>query len=247
MEASMAITIALCLTVLTVADSEPGFFYSADVLEGVPDLARDRVRYMRVFQQEYTTFSDRMQTTRWSGPCVSVVQEDGVKRILGTVPVSADGSVYFPVPAGKMLYFQLLDERHRALQTMRSFTGAMPGETRGCAGCHKMHHRTPPARPLSALAQPPVELTPPPWGDETIRYVRFVQPVLDRYCVDCHRGDAAEKVDDMSLQRLIAGVDAMGPYRALEEIRGIADPDFEGIEELAIRPRTRTAPMVRRP
>ncbi len=306
------------------------------------------------------TFSEGMQTTRWSGPCVSVVQEDGVKRILGTVPVNADGSVYFPVPAGKMLFFQLLDERHRALQTMRSFTGAMPGETRGCVGCHKMHNRTPLARPLSALTRPPVKLTPPPWGDETIGYERFVQPVLDRYCVECHRGGVPEsnppdlrlrpgysfmkepyltlvgpaiwiepriadlpspdprkpgvglagilrveafaleeivepfkwhnqptgsgspvirtdalvgkystlrpmtalsyqspliqmaisgehydvQVDDVSMRKLIAWVDAMGPYRGLEEIRAIPDPDFDGIEELAIRPRTRTSPRI---
>jgi hypothetical protein len=55
------------------------------------------------------------------------------------------------------------------------------------------------------------------------------------------------KVDDRSLRRLIAWVDTMGPYRGLEEIRRIPDPDFEDIEELAIRPRTRTAPTVRRP
>ena len=55
------------------------------------------------------------------------------------------------------------------------------------------------------------------------------------------------KVDRESLRRLIAWVDAMGPYRGEEEIRAIPDPDFEGIEDLAIRPRTRTAPHVARP
>jgi hypothetical protein len=344
-------------------DAEPGFFYSADVLEGVPDLPRDRVQYLRVLQQEYTTFSEGTQTTRWSGPCVSVVQEDGVKRILGTVPVNADGSVYFRVPAGKMLYFQLLDEQHRALQTMRSFTGVLPGETRGCVGCHEMHSRAPPNQPALAIQRPPVRPAPPPWGGETIGFERFVQPVLDRYCVGCHRGDAADshppdlrlragyafmkepyltlvgpaiwiepriadlpvpdprkpgvglagilrveafapgeiikpfkwhnqprssgspvirtetlvgkyetlrpmttlsyrsplirmaisgehygvKVDHVSLRRLIAWVDAMGPYRGLEEIRRIPDPDFEGIDQLAIRPRTRTSPRIPRP
>jgi hypothetical protein len=55
------------------------------------------------------------------------------------------------------------------------------------------------------------------------------------------------KVDHVSLRKLIAWVDAMGPYRGLEEIRSIPDPDFGGIDELAIRPRTRTAPIVPRP
>jgi hypothetical protein len=55
------------------------------------------------------------------------------------------------------------------------------------------------------------------------------------------------KVDHVSLRKLIAWVDTMGPYRGLEEIRSIPDPDFEGIDALAIRPRTRTAPIVPRP
>jgi hypothetical protein len=55
------------------------------------------------------------------------------------------------------------------------------------------------------------------------------------------------KVDPIGLRRLIAWVDAMGPYRGGEEIRSLPDPDFEGIDELAIRPRTKTAPNISRP
>ena len=36
-----------------------------------------------------------------------------------------------------------IDEHERALQTMRSFVGVMPGERRGCLGCHESHSRTP--------------------------------------------------------------------------------------------------------
>ena len=39
------------------------------------------------------------------------------------------------------------------------------------------------------LRAPPAELTPPPWGNESIGFDRFVQPVLDRYCGRCHQGD----------------------------------------------------------
>jgi hypothetical protein len=38
------------------------------------------------------------------------------------VPVNEDGSVGFLVPSGRMLYFQLLDEHHRALQRSRPQT-----------------------------------------------------------------------------------------------------------------------------
>jgi hypothetical protein len=35
----------------------------------------------------------------------------------------------------------------------------------------------------------PSTIMPPPWRDETVSFPRFVQPVLDAYCVRCHGGD----------------------------------------------------------
>jgi hypothetical protein len=76
---------------------------------------------------------------------------------------------------------------------MRSFTGLMPGERRGCVGCHEQHSSAPAYEPLAAaLQRPPTELSPPPWGTESISYERFVQPVLEQYCVRCHHGDGPE-------------------------------------------------------
>jgi hypothetical protein len=86
------------------------------------------------------------------------------------------------------VYFQLLDADRRCLQTMRSFTGLMPGETRGCVGCHEMHSTVPPPQNGLALGRPPTEPSPPTWGTVSISYERFAQPVLDRYCVKCHAG-----------------------------------------------------------
>ncbi len=169
---------------------EPGMFFSADVCQGVPDLPQGAVKYLRVFQLDYKTYSTWNKSYRHSGPAVSIVQEEGVKRILSEVPVEADGSVSFQAPAGRSLYFQLLDSDRRCLQTMRSFTGLMPGEQRGCAGCHEMHSTTPPRQGGLALRRPPTGLSPPPWGTESISYERFAQPVLDRYCVKCHAGKA---------------------------------------------------------
>jgi hypothetical protein len=192
---------------------EPGTFYSADVYRGMPGVPRGKVKYLRVFQLDYKTYSTWKKTYRHSGPAVSIVQEEGVKRILSEVPVEDDGSVHFVAPAGYSLFFQLLDADRRCLQTMRSFTGLMPGEQRGCVGCHEQHSVTPAyghaalslscnqseeawqpgAAPLAkALQRSPTELSPPPWGTESISYERFVQPVLDQYCVACHRGQAPE-------------------------------------------------------
>lgn len=169
----------------------PGVFFSADVYQGVPGLPRGLVKYLRVFQLDYKTYSTWNKTYRHSGPPVSIVQEEGVKRILSEVPVEADGSVHFAAPAGRALYFQLLDADRRCLQTMRSFSGLMPGEQRGCVGCHELHSSVPPPQQGLALRRPPTPLSPPPWGTESISYERFVQPVLDRYCVRCHAGTAA--------------------------------------------------------
>jgi len=165
-----------------------GHFYSADVYQGVGDLPRGRAKYLRVFQMDYKTYSTWNKTYRNSGPTVSIVQEEGVKRIVSVVPIESDGSVYFQASPGQALHFQLLDEHYRCLQTMRSFTGVMPGERRGCVGCHESHSTTPPTRQALALRRGPTPPTPPPWGTESISYERFAQPVLDRYCGKCHQG-----------------------------------------------------------
>ena len=174
---------------------EGGIFFSADVRQGVPGLPPDAAKYLRVFQLDYKTYSTWNKAYRHSGPPVSIVQEEGVKRILTEVPIESDGSVHFKAPAGRALFFQLLDARHRCLQTMRSFTGLMPGEQRGCVGCHEMHSTTPERQLGSALRRPPTDLSPPPWGTESVSYERFAQPVLDRYCVKCHQGKAPDSAE----------------------------------------------------
>ncbi len=174
---------------------EGGVFFSADICQGVRDLPRGKVKYLRVLQLDYKTYSTWNKTYRNSGPPVSIVQEEGVKRILSEVPVEADGSVYFKAPAGRTLFFQLLDGDRRCLHTMRSFTGLMPGEQRGCVGCHEMHSTAPPQKQGLAMRRPPTELSPPALGHESISYERFAQPLLDRYCVKCHDGKAREAAE----------------------------------------------------
>ena len=169
--------------------SADGVFYSADVYQGMPEVPRGSAKYLRVFQLDHKTYSTWNKSYRHSGPAVSIVQEEGVKRILSEVPVEADGSVHFKVSVGRSVFFQLLDDRHRCLQTMRSFTGVMPGEQRGCVGCHELHSTTPPRKTGLAFKRQPTGLTPPPWGTESISFERFVQPALDRYCGNCHQGE----------------------------------------------------------
>ncbi|MCY2954996.1 MAG: hypothetical protein NTU53_23965 [Planctomycetota bacterium] len=180
---------------------EDGTFFSANVLQGVPQLAAGKAKYLRVIQMDAKTYSLWTRDSRTSGPGISILQDDGVKRILGTVPVEADGSVNFRAPSGIAMHFQLLDEHGRALQTMRSFTGVMPGEQRGCVGCHEMHSTAPVNGGGVAMRRAAANLKPPAWGTTSISYERMVQPVLDQYCVSCHQSNAeAKKKIDLALR-----------------------------------------------
>ncbi|MBN2505620.1 MAG: hypothetical protein JXQ71_02890 [Verrucomicrobia bacterium] len=108
------------------------------------------------------------------------------KAVLGTVRIAEDGSANFTAPAGKVLYFHLLDEHFNELQRMRSVLQLQPGEQRSCIGCHEARHDAPRRRPGRALTAPVQPLAPPPWGAEAFDYERVVQPVLDARCVRCH-------------------------------------------------------------
>ncbi|MEI7908990.1 MAG: SUMF1/EgtB/PvdO family nonheme iron enzyme [Verrucomicrobiota bacterium] len=157
--------------------------YAGPGLAGVP---RGTVKQLRVFTYHFAYHGMGGQTNR--------VGLDGpwdIKRIIGTLPVEADGSAYFRVPANTPISIQPLDGDGQALQLMRSWMSAMPGETLSCVGCHDRQNSTPPATKSLALTKPPTPITPwygPPRG---FSFIREVQPVLDRYCVGCHDGKTA--------------------------------------------------------
>ena len=44
------------------------------------------------------------------------------------MPVEADGSAYFEAPAGKMIFFEVLDENYLEIRRMRNYMNLMPGE-----------------------------------------------------------------------------------------------------------------------
>ncbi len=129
-----------------------------------------------------------------------------VMRIIGTVPVHKDGSAMFRVPANTPLCVQPLDKDGRAVQLMRSWFTAMPGETVSCVGCHEKQDEIPSTRPRLAAAGQPVEIEPwygPPRG---LDFERDVQPVLDKYCVGCHNGRPrldGQNIADLRSQRFI--------------------------------------------
>ncbi|NIP24669.1 MAG: hypothetical protein GWN67_10115, partial [Phycisphaerae bacterium] len=122
-------------------------------------------------------------------PRIGIANQTNARAVLGTVPVEADGSAHFEAPVGKAIYFQALDERGMAIQSMRSATYVHPGEQMTCLGCHEPKHLVPKqstARPL-ALQRAPSKIEADVDGSNPFNYVRLVQPVLERNCVSCHQ------------------------------------------------------------
>ena len=162
-----------------------GRFLLQDVHQGMGGLTRGTVKSLRI-----VAVPPKVQP-HMNRPILGVSAEDPGKYVLGTVPVAEDGSAYFRVPSGVPVLFQAIDGDGFAVQTMRSLTYVQPGQTLACIGCHEHRDRSPSigAMPLAAQTDP-VRLRPGPEGSWPLRYDQLVQPVLDRYCVSCHRSDA---------------------------------------------------------
>ncbi len=81
----------------------------------------------------------------------------------------------------------------------------------------------------------------------TLRPLRYLSARSRLVEIAAGGGHHGVRVEGEDLLRLIAWVDACCPYLGEEEVRAIDDPSFAGIEDLPIRPRVRTAPVVERP
>jgi hypothetical protein len=123
-----------------------------------------------------------------NNPAIGYGTEKNARAVLGTVPVEADGSVYFSLKAYIPVYFQALDEHGRAVQSMRTDVYAAPGEKLSCVGCHESRTTAAVAENTHPLAmqRPPSVIVPEPDGSHPFNFMRLVQPVLDRNCVTCH-------------------------------------------------------------
>ena len=176
-----------------------GLVHLQDVYYG-PGLAgvrRGAIKRLRVVALDYRAAAIGMGQT--NGPAGGVwnvrtpVAINGtwdVKRVLGEVPVAADGSACFEVPARTPVYFQALDERGFMVQSMRSWTVLQPGETVSCVGCHEGKNEAPrlSAVPGGRTGRTAEIRLPPAESVPGFSFIRDVQPILDRHCISCHRG-----------------------------------------------------------
>ncbi|MBP5226530.1 MAG: hypothetical protein J6336_04015 [Kiritimatiellae bacterium] len=170
----------------------PGRFYVQNVYIGthMANVKPGAIKALRIVESP-----EKRQWTRptgWFGhgeeACCMNWHSFENKRILGTVPVEADGSAYFEVPGNTFVYFQALDEEGKMVQSMRSGAYVQPGETYGCVGCHENRVGdipAPSARP-QAMTREPSKLNGWYGPARFFSFQREVQPVFTRHCVSCH-------------------------------------------------------------
>lgn len=176
-----------------------GRFYIQDVYEGthMEGVERGEVKYLRVIEAPNKT--DFVWDKQWgaqgrTSPGMNWHNFQN-KKILGTVPVEEDGSAHFNAPSSTFLFFQLLDENKRMIQSMRTGTIIQPNETQGCIGCHDDRTLAPAAYGTNSL--PLATLRAPSqldgWYGEprNFGYLQEVQPVFDAHCMPCHDFDGS--------------------------------------------------------
>ncbi len=174
-----------------------GMYYMQDIYAGsaLAGIPRGTIKKLRVVGLQFRAAG--IGNNGSTGPggealvCTPIAIGNGswdVKTVLGDATVHEDGSAFFKVPARLPVYFQALDKRNHAVQTMRSWSTLQPGETQACVGCHESKNTAPPASygMTLALKAGPQTLTRfygPPRG---FSFPGEIQPILDRHCTRCH-------------------------------------------------------------
>jgi len=180
------------------ADRNQAVCVVADVHQGMEGVERGTVKWLRVNEAlpRYWSTGRRwepsLSSSSWKAALWPRVQ-------WGVVPVEADGSAHFVVPAQRSIFLQALDEDFREVQRERTYVNYAPGEMRSCTGCHGQAHRTPNragSSGLLALRRGPSVPQPQPCdlaengGDgqagQVIHYPADIQPIFDAKCVRCH-------------------------------------------------------------
>ena len=186
---------------------------------GLRDLPKGIAKSVRVYRYEYAP--------RGSGGHYVMGMESGwdARTLLGTVPLEADGSVMFKIPANTPVSLQPLDKDGKALQIMRSWLVGMPGETLSCIGCHEDANAAPPMKMTLAARKAPQTLTSWYGKARGFSFTREVQPMLDQYCVGCHSKSGMNTTRVKELIKSSKGRMGSGPNTGLL-FSEIGIPDF---------------------
>lgn len=180
------------------AASGQALCFLTNVYQGMDGVEPGAVKWLRINEalpRYWSTgrrWSPSLSSSAWKGALWPRVQ-------WGVVPVEADGSAHFVVPAGRSIFYQALDKDFREIQRERTYVNYAPGEVRSCTGCHGQPNRNPvagtSAMPLALLRGPSIPQPQPcdlveNGGDgragQVIHYPTDIQPILDAKCVSCH-------------------------------------------------------------
>ena len=156
--------------------------------EGLKTVPRGTVKSARIFAYHYAF------NHTGSHQAVGIESSWDMKYVLGEVPVTEQGGIFFNAPVNTPISIQPLDAEGRAVQLMRSWTVGMPGEYVSCIGCHENPGVT--ARPLQIVQRAPDTIKPPEGREKprTWSFLREIQPILQRRCSGCHDKDPCEEV-----------------------------------------------------
>jgi hypothetical protein len=189
---------------------DTGQFYVQDIYEGpgLRGVERGAVKSIRVVALEFRAAG--IHSNGNGGPAGGAVVstpisiDNGswdVKRVIGNVPVEQDGSAFFEVPARTPLYLQMLDEKGKVVQTMRSWSTLQPGELFSCIGCHENKNEAPLNKDGNntvsklALRSAPKKPVPLVADNRGFSFPLDVQPILNKNCVGCHKGEGEKLAD----------------------------------------------------
>ena len=173
-----------------------GMFTVKDVYAGpgLKGVARGTVKKLRVVALDFMA----TDIGRKHGPsAISDLAAWDVKVVLGETPVHEDGSAAFEVPARTPVYFQAIDGNGHVVQTMRSWSTLMPGETFSCVGCHAYDSAAASAKANTLALQKGVAKLQPFYdvSGRGFSFPKTIQPILDAKCVKCHSGVDAPAPD----------------------------------------------------
>ena len=102
-----------------------------DVYDGLEGVERGEAKWLRVIEETSRISPSPGSPNPFNQTfLVSSALAFATKIYHGITPIDEDGSVHFEVPSGRALYFQVLDEDRRLIQSMRTFVQAAPGTTR---------------------------------------------------------------------------------------------------------------------
>jgi len=177
---------------------EPGVVSIMNIYESRHDWPENvKIKNLRIIQVLPKSNPGR------NNPAIGYGTEKNARVVLGTVPVEEDGSVNFYLRPYIPVFFQALDEKGRAVQSMRSDVYIAPKENMSCIGCHENRRSAPPAQhATTAMKRKPSVIKPEVQGANPFSFVQLVQPVLDKNCVSCHSKGGKEpvlsgEIDDM--------------------------------------------------